>query len=60
MDKGATRAAIKKFLIEQLDVRPRDINDIKVDYMRDGQLREIRITFIPDIYNKDGGLKAND
>ena len=60
MDMGATRAAIKKFLVENLDVRPRDINDIKIDYMKDGQYKEIKITFIPDIYNNQGGLKIND
>ena len=54
MDAGVTKARVKKFLVEQLDVSPRNIQDIDVDYMMNGQYREIKITFIPSIYNKEG------
>ena len=43
------REEIRRFLIYDLQVNPLNIDKIDIDYMRDGQLRDIRISFIPSI-----------
>lgn len=44
---------LRRFLIYDLEISPKNIDKIDVCRMMDGQLRNINITFIPSI-NKEG------
>ena len=50
---GDMREEIRRFLIYDLCINPLNIDEVKIDHMRDGQLRNINITFIPSIRGKE-------
>ena len=44
---------LRRFLIYDLQISPLNIDRIDVDRMRDGQLRNINISFIPSIRGRN-------
>lgn len=50
---GDMKEEIRRFLIYDLCINPLNIDEVKIDRMRDGQLRNINITFIPSIRGKE-------
>ena len=52
-DDMELKEQIRKFLIYQVGVAYSNIDKIKIERMRDGQLRNIDISFIPNLYQED-------
>ena len=52
-DSKELREQIREFLVRQVGLDFSDIERIQIEQMRDGQLRNIHIDFIPSIYKEN-------
>ena len=53
MQTSEIKEEIRRFIIYDLRINPSNIEKIEVDRMKDGQLRNINILFIPEIERKE-------